>query len=134
MRFEFFMAMLPPTITQQEKSITIRNGKPVVYEPAELKQAREKLRAHLAKHVPQKSFTGPVWLGVKWCFPIRGRHRDGEYKATKPDTDNLEKMLKDVMEDLGVFKNDAQVASEHVEKFWAKVPGIYIVMETLEDE
>ena len=134
MRFEFFMAMLPPTITQQEKSITIRNGKPVVYEPAELKQAREKLRAHLAKHVPQKSFTGPVWLGVKWCFPIRGRHRDGEYKATKPDTDNLEKMLKDVMEDLGLFKNDAQVASEHVEKFWAKVPGIYIVMETLEDE
>ena len=122
MRFEFFMAMLPPTITQQEKSITIRNGKPVVYEPAELKQAREKLRAHLAK------------LGVKWCFPIRGRHRDGEYKATKPDTDNLEKMLKDVMEDLGFFKNDAQVASEHVEKFWAKVPGIYIVMETLEDE
>ena len=134
MRFEFFMAMLPPTITQQEKSITIRNGKPVVYEPAELKQAREKLRAHLAKHVPQKSFTGPVWLGVKWCFPIRGRHRDGEYKATKPDTDNLEKMLKDVMEDLGFFKNDAQVASEHVEKFWAMVPGIYIVMETLEDE
>lgn len=134
MRFEFFMAMLPPTITQQEKSITIRNGKPVVYEPAELKQAREKLRAHLAKHVPQKSFTGPVWLGVKWCFPICGRHRDGEYKATKPDTDNLEKMLKDVMEDLGFFKNDAQVASEHVEKFWAKVPGIYIVMESLEDE
>lgn len=104
MRFEFFMAMLPPTITQQEKSITIRNGKPVVYEPAELKQAREKLRAHLAKHVPKKRFTGPVWLGVKWCFPIRGRHRDGEYKATKPDTDNLEKMLKDVMEDLGFFK------------------------------
>ena len=134
MRFEFFMAMLPPTITQQEKSITNRNGKPVVYEPAELKQAREKLRAHLAKHVPQKSFTGPVWLGVKWCFPIRGRHRDGEYKATKPDTDNLEKMLKDVMEDLGFFKNDAQVASEHVEKFWAKVPGIYIVMESLGDE
>ena len=134
MRFEFFMAMLPPTITQQEKSITIRNGKPVVYEPAELKQAREKLRAHLAKHVPQKSLTGPVWLGVKWCFPIRGRHRDGEYKATKPDTDNLEKMLKDVMEDLGFFKNDAQVVSEHIEKFWAKVPGIYIVIESLEDE
>ena len=134
MRLEFFMAMLPPTITQQEKSITIRNGKPVVYEPAELKQAREKLRAHLARHVPKKSFTGPVWLGVKWCFPIRGRHRDGEYKATKPDTDNLEKMLKDVMGDLGFFKNDAQVASEHVEKFWAKVPGIYIVMESLGDE
>lgn len=122
MRFEFFMAMLPPTITQQEKSITIRNGKPVVYEPAELKQAREKLRAHLAKHVPKKRFTGPVWLGVKWCFPIRGRHRDGEYKATKPDTDNGEDAER---RDggLGFFKNDAQVASEHVEKFGQRSRG-----------
>ena len=127
------MAMLPPTITQQEKSITIRNGKPVVYEPAELKQAREKLRAHLAKHVPQKSFTGPVWLGVKWCFPIRGRHRDGEYKATKPDTDNLEKLLKDVMTELGFWTDDAQVASELCEKFWAEIPGIYILLTGLEE-
>ena len=63
MRFEFFMAMLPPTITQQEKSITIRNGKPVVYEPAELKQAREKLRAHLAKHVPKKDLLVPCGSG-----------------------------------------------------------------------
>ena len=133
MRFEFFMAMLPPTITQQEKSITIRNGKPVVYEPAELKQAREKLRAHLAKHVPKKRFTGPVWLGVKWCFPIRGRHRDGEYKATKPDTDNLEKLLKDVMTECGFWMDDAQVASELCEKFWAEIPGIYILLTGLEE-
>lgn len=127
MKIEFFMPMIPPTITHQEKQVHVVCGKPVFYEPEELKAARSKLKAHLAGHVPERPLKGPVWLGVKWCFPIKGKHVDGEYKITKPDTDNLNKMLKDVMEDLGYWQNDAQVASEHIEKFWASVPGIYVV-------
>ena len=42
---EFFMAMIPPTVTHQEKQIHIVTGKPVFYEPAELKAARQKLMA-----------------------------------------------------------------------------------------
>jgi Holliday junction resolvase RusA-like endonuclease len=68
---------------------------------------------------------------VKWCFP-RGRHKDGQYKITKPDTDNLDKMLKDVMTEVGFWKDDAQVASEIIEKFWADVPGIYVEIYELE--
>lgn len=128
MKIEFFMPMLPPTITHQEKSVSVKNGKPVIYEPAGLKAARQKLMACMAGFIPQRPLAGPVWLGVKWCFQAKGRYEDGEYKTTKPDTDNLNKLLKDVMEDLGFFKNDAQVASEHIEKFWADIPGIYIVM------
>lgn len=124
-KIEFFIPMAPPTATHQGKKVSVRNGKPVVYEPDELKAARAKLTAHLAKFVPGRPLSGPVWLGVKWLFP-KGKHRDGEYKTTKPDTDNLEKLLKDVMEDLGFWKNDAQVASEHVEKFWAELPGLYV--------
>ena len=59
------------------------------------------------------------------CFP-RGRHLDGEYKITKPDTDNLQKLLKDCMTSVKFWSDDAQVASEVVEKFWADIPGIYI--------
>ncbi len=69
---------------------------------------------------------------TKWCFPLTGKHRDGEYKTSRPDTDNLQKLLKDVMTDLGYWKDDAQVASEITEKFWAKIPGIYIAIEELE--
>ena len=134
MRIEFFMAMVPPTITHQAKKLTVKNGKAITYNSPELNAAREKLRAHLSGYVPQKPMTGPVWLGVKWCFPAGANHQDGEYKATKPDTDNLEKALKDVMEDLGFFNDDAQVASEHVEKFWADIPGIYITMWEIEEE
>lgn len=128
---EFFMPMKPPTITHQEKQVSVVNGKPVFYEPAELKAARAKLMAHLGQHVPGKPYVGPVRLTVKWCFPIAGKHGDGEYKSTKPDAGNSNKLLEDCMEDLGFYKNDALIASLIVEKFWARLPGIYIRIEVL---
>lgn len=132
MRTEFFMSMKNvPTVTHQEKQVAVVNGKPVFYEPDELKAARQKLQAYLADHVPTDQYKGAVRLMVKWCFPITGKHKNGEYKTSKPDTDNLQKLLKDVMTDLKFWKDDAQVAAEMVEKFWAERPGIYIVIESL---
>ena len=128
---QFFLPMIPPTQTHQEKQVTVKNGKPVFYDPQELKAARMKLRDYLAKHRPKEPMPGGVRLIVKWCFP-RGVHPDGSYKTTKPDTDNLQKMLKDVMTEVGFWKNDAQVASEIVEKFWAETTGIFIRVEELE--
>ena len=69
---------------------------------------------------------------TKWCFPS-GDHPDGSYRTTKPDTDNLQKLLKDVMTKLGFWRDDALVASEVIEKFWADVPGIFIRVEPLEE-
>lgn len=125
---EFFMTIVPPTCTHQEKQVHVVNGKPVFYEPQELKQARMKLMAYLSKYKPEKKYESGIRLIVKWCFP-RGRHRDGEYKTTKPDTDNLQKLLKDCMTDVGFWKDDALVVSEIAEKFWAEIPGIFIRIE-----
>lgn len=125
------MPMKPPTCTHQQKQVTVVNSKPVFYEPDDLKAARAKLMAHLGKHVPDKRYTGPIRLITKWCFP-KSRHKDGQWKTTKPDTDNLQKLLKDCMTDVGFWKDDALVTSEIIEKFWADVPGIYIKIEELE--
>lgn len=130
-RIEFFMPMIPPTITAQEKKIRVVNGKPQVYDPPELKAAKMKLRAHLIPHIPDQPFDGALRLVVKWCFPITGKHYDGEYKYTSPDTDDLNKALKDIMENLNFYVNDARVASEIIEKFWAEITGIYIRLEKL---
>ncbi len=126
MQTEFFLPMIPPTITAQEHAVAIFHDKPVFYNPPELKAAKAKLQAHLAKHTPVEKYVRGVRLLVKWCFPITGKHKDGEYKITKPDTDNLNKLLKDCMTDVGFWTNDALVASEIIEKFWAKTPGIYV--------
>ena len=130
MATEFFMAMDPPTCTHQEKEVAVIKGKPVFYDPPEVKAARMKLISYLAKHKPKAPYTKGCRLLVKWCFP-KGKHNDGEYRITRPDTDNLQKLLKDCMTMCGFWKDDCLVASEIVEKFWTEVPGIYIRIEEL---
>lgn len=132
---EFFMPMaVVPTATHQMQSIGVRNGKPYVYEPDSVKNARQKFMAHLAAHIPEAPMQGPISLMVKWCFPIIGKHVNGEYKTTKSDLDNLAKQLLDVMTVLGFWKDDAQIACLILEKFWASRPGIFIRIRNLEGE
>lgn len=131
MEKHFFLPMIPPTVTHQQKKVHVVNGKPVHYEPPRLAAARQKLTAALGTKRPEKPMVGPIRLVVKWLFP-KGKRRDGEWKITKPDTDNLQKLLKDCMTAVGFWKDDAQVCSEIVEKFWAAVPGIFISVEELE--
>lgn len=132
---QFFLPMKPPTVTHQAKELHafMKGGKPcaVLHDSRALKDARAKLHAALAPYAPDKPFAGPVRLLVKWCFPSDGRHADGEWKTTKPDTDNLEKALKDEMTRLHFWHDDAQVASEISEKFWANVPGIFVKVVAL---
>lgn len=131
MKAEFFMPMVPPTTTAQMHQVTVRRGKPAFYDPPEVKAARAKLESHLSQHRLADPMQGAVRLVVKWCWPNGTDHVDGEPKATKPDTDNLQKLLKDCMTRLGFWHDDAQVASEIVEKFWASAPGIYVKIEEL---
>jgi Holliday junction resolvase RusA-like endonuclease len=133
MKYQFFLPLAnPPTVTYQEHRVGIRNGKPFFYDSLELRAARMMLKDHLAQHRPAAPMTGGVRLIVKWCFPIpNGRHHDGEYRISKPDTDNLQKLLKDCMTAVGFWKDDAQVCSELCEKFWAERTGIWIYAEEL---
>ncbi|TGA95628.1 RusA family crossover junction endodeoxyribonuclease [Sporolactobacillus shoreae] len=131
---EFFMPMKVPTTTHQQKQVRVLKGKPVFYEPDDLQAARSKLMAYLGQHVPEKPFSGPVRMITKWCFPIKGKHYNGEWKTTKPDVTNLMKLFEDVMTDLGYWKDDALIVSEITEKFWAELPGIYVRIDSLESE
>ena len=134
MKIQFFMPMVPPTVTAQEHKVAVRNGEPHFYDPPELKAAKEKLAAHLSQHTIPQPLTSGVRLVTKWLFPIQSSHKNGEYKTTRPDTDNLQKMLKDCMTKCGFWKDDALVVSEIVEKFWAEIPGIFIRIEDTDNE
>lgn len=131
MKISFFLPMIPPTVTAQEHKVRCVKGRPHFYDPPEVVDAKSKLTAALARNCIEQPFTSAVRLVVKWLFPISGKHRNGEYRATRPDTDNLQKMLKDCMTKCGFWKDDALVASEIAEKFWSDVPGIWISIEEL---
>lgn len=120
----FFLPMgRPPTVTAQQGHRTTRSGHH--YTDARALDARALYRAMLAPHAPADPMRGPVRLLVKFLFPLNG-HEDGEYKITKPDTDNMIKILKDAMSDVGFWNDDAQVASETVEKFYSKTTGVFV--------
>jgi len=129
---DFFLPMQKiPTTTHQQKKVTVRGGKPHFYEPQSLKEARSLFTELLSPYTPEEQIDGPIRLTVKWLFPKIKKATHGQYKTTKPDTDNLQKLLKDCMTDLEYWKDDAQVASEIVEKFWSDTVGIYVKVEKL---
>lgn len=126
----FKLKMKPPTITAQEHQVTVKNGKPIFYDPPKLKNAKQDLLGHLYQHQPKEPYNEAVILSVQWLFqsPL---HHDGEWKTTKPDTDNLQKLLKDCMTRVGFWDDDALVVREVVEKRWVKnAPGIVISIMT----
>lgn len=140
MTVEFFLPMEHvPTVTHQEKKIVMRNGKAHFFEPPSLTAARQKYIDMLAQHRPAERLTGSLHLHVVWCF-LTDRHPDGAWRDTKPDTDNLQKLLKDCMTHVGFWEDDAQVCSELVEKRWVRgiryggtASGIWISIKQLEE-
>ena len=131
---DFFLNIEPPTVTAQEHKVRVAGGKPRFYDTAKLKHARAQFETLLATHRPVAPIQGPVALMVDWRFFTK-THKDGEWRVTRPDTDNLQKLLKDCMTRTGFWKDDAQVCVEMISKRWARNnPGIRIRVVAANDE
>lgn len=131
---KFYLEMTPPRATYQEKQVRVlSNGRPMFFDNKRVKEARKLLIENLAPHKPVKPIQGPVELSVVWFFQTKRKSDDGQYKVTRPDTDNLQKLLKDCMTQVGFWSDDAQVVSEHVEKRWTyDHPGIVVSIREVE--
>lgn len=128
----FFVSIIPPTKTYQQKKIAVRNGKPILYEPKEVKEVRKLFKIFVGQYAPKEPYDKPIKLTVQWRFPISSNHKEGEYKYTRPDLDNLQKLLQDVMTELGFWKDDSLICELNVSKVWSnKLIGIYIKIEKL---
>ena len=129
---KFKLKMIPPTATAQQKGERVVGGYIHHYKKKNVMAAEAILRDALLPYVPETPIEGkPIRLEVKWLFPYpksTKKHKPGwaRWKITRPDTDNLNKMLKDVMTDMGFWKDDALICSEIVEKYYSDEPGIMI--------
>lgn len=131
MSLEFFIHVNPPTATAQEKQVRAIHGRMIFYDPEPVKAARKLLTTCLMPFKPEKPFEGPLQLTAIWLFPIDSTHKVGEWRTTRPDTDNLQKLLKDCLTRCGFWKDDAQVVREIVEKRWSDHPvGIRIIIQS----
>lgn len=123
---DFFLELNPPRVTGQMKGINFAQRR--VYTKPAVLEAEQLFTWHLKRHAPKEPIKGAVSLTVSFFFGYSGKsHTDGEWKTTRPDTDNLIKVLKDTMTKMRFWEDDAQVAEETVRKQWSKIkPGIAI--------
>ena len=126
----FFIPGEPPTATAQQKGYSRKTGK--YYKPAELRDAEQKYLAYANEARPVYPMEGAVQLMVSFWFTAKNGHKPGEPKTSRPDTDNMVKLLKDVLTRCGFWRDDAQVAAEYVSKYWSDIPGIRVKVLSLE--
>ena len=92
------------------------------------KQQRSRCKKQVSRSsscVPDKPLDGPIALNIIWGFPA-GKHKNGEPCTNKPDLDNANKMLQDVMQELGFFKDDKNIVQLNLSKIWTWHPGVMI--------
>ena len=123
-----------PKGTAQQKGVSIIHGKPHFYEKANVREARIEFTEALRPHLPKKPSDKPIRLKVWFYFDVKDKKLWGQPKPTRPDTDNLQKLLKDCMSAdrngrNGFWLDDAQVVEETVGKFYAENATIVVFWE-----
>lgn len=101
-----------PNGQYQQKRASFRGGKPRFYEAGNLKQARADymafFKAQAEKCIWDLPLEGPVWIDMQFNYLSRSKKQTGE-KTTRPDCDNLAKLVLDCLQRSGWIKDDAQV-------------------------
>lgn len=127
MEIEFFVPFKKiPTVTHQDKIISVKNGKPIIFDSHNLKEAKEIFKTGLISHIPGKILNAPIGVELIWCFPLEKNKSDGDYYTKKPDVDNLAKAFIDQMTKLKFWKDDSHVSRVISEKRYNSISGVYV--------
>lgn len=107
---------IPGSTPQQRKT----GGGKSTHPTQGLRYARAAWRALVEPYRPAKPMAGAVGLYVRLKYHTNDKRRVGRYKTTKPDGVNLLKLLEDEMTKAGYWKDDKQVADEHIVRLWTE--------------
>lgn len=88
------------------------------YTDPKIKAVRQGLIEELKPNAPKEPIAGPVHLRIDFFFGTSDVKKQGCWKVTRPDTDNMIKLMKDCMTEAGFWKDDSQVCMEVVSKTW----------------
>lgn len=117
----FFHECNPPKSTAQQRRHT-KGGK--TYQPENVRRAGAIYQAIFEKYRPGVPMTGPLAVTILWTW--RGKRG---YKVTRPDLDNLAKLVLDAGTKAGFWLDDSQVADLHLVKFIGDITGIAVTVE-----
>lgn len=127
-RLRFWISVEPPTTTHNDlvTSVNKKTGKAFIRKSDKLHEVEASLEARIAPNRPEEQFHGACEISMCICYQADAKHPKG-FKITKPDNDNLEKTIFDVLERLGFFEiGDQQIAINHTTRCYDDHPGIYV--------
>ena len=120
-----------PTATAQQKGINHKTG--TVFTKKKVQAVKDMFMQELVKHAPEKPIDGPVAITIHFQFDIKDKKKRGKWKTTRPDTDNMEKLLLDCMTQAGFWLDDAQVVSKWALKQYSASGSAAIVINYREE-
>ena len=131
---DFRLDIIPPKATSQTKRLVMVGGKPRFFAKKEHQSAENDLLLLCAPHAPHRPMEGPLKLRVDFVFPwrksepLKRRALGRAPNSSRPDCDNMVKLVADVLTKLRFYDDDGQVADLHVTKAWGDHPGINITL------
>lgn len=132
---------------KQSFRATIRAGYVHAYQPESVEGDTDDILTQVLAQLPKGHipWDGGIMVKIQFIFPFTqalkknkvkmDAYRNGTkiFKTTKPDIDNLEKLLYDAM-GLRVYVNDSQICNRFSEKIYGDIPGIKISLKHLGTE
>lgn len=120
----FFHECNPPTSTAQQRQF-FKKGNALTQAA---KKASATWQAIVEQHKPIQPLTGPltVKIGVSW---FKKGLSEVVPRITKPDVDNLAKLIMDAMTKAGYWQDDNQVCDLRVTKYNSPIGGLAVTVE-----
>jgi Holliday junction resolvase RusA-like endonuclease len=140
MEKQIIIECIPPKHTAQASNriLKTKDGKYFVGKKSDsrAKQTQNELFMLLYPHKPEKPLEGALKVKIKWVYPFRKsepkKNRINElWCDTRPDIDNLCKLLFDMMTRIGFWIDDSQIASLEFCKCWSDKPRIELFIKEL---
>ena len=128
----FFIPCIPPTTTAQQKGAFVVGKTVRFFKKKKTVQAENTLIGLLKDHAPKQPHEGALKVCITLIFPWRKSESKSDLLTgrachiTRPDFDNLSKMLCDVMTTLGYWKDDGQISDGRIIKRRGSVTGIKV--------
>lgn len=136
-KLELFLPVDPVDLpSAQQKGAMIRHGHIMFYETSRVKTARKRLVELLITAAKGETFTAPAYqVTIVYVYrPVTIRKRDfGMPKVTRPDVDNLTKLVLDAISDSHIaWQDDGAVSTLCLRKRYAygdENPFVYVLIE-----
>lgn len=139
---EFIHELIPPNSTAQQRRMNSKGG----FLNAKGKLAQATWRAVMERHAPGKPLDGALEFKIILTYPhTRNTCKKSNKiysktgvvvpipKTTRPDDDNLLKMIKDALTKCGYWHDDSQTFSTSISRYHHDTPGIYIKINEINE-